>query len=210
MIVTGIGSRKTPPEVLKDMQRIGEWCKEQRVPLRSGHADGADWAFEQGAQELCIAYIPWASFNQHLHSRARKVLYKPTDESRALVAQVHPAPHKLSQGTWKLHGRNTWQILGSTLDKPSQAVVCWTPKGEVVGGTATAIRLAQERGIPVYNLARTSAEEVLVRLRAQLDGREVRACEMPPQPGDDQVLDEEEGLTIGMLFGRGLPGGPPR
>jgi len=201
LVITGVGSRSTPSEVLAQMEAIGVWALENQVAVRSGHAEGADWAFEKGAQEYCIAYLPWPSFNDHLISQARRVVYRSTPESQALVTQTHPAPEKLSQGAWKLHGRNTWQVLGSQLSVPSRALVCWTPKGAEVGGTATAIALAQAHQIPVYNLALISYEEVLVRLVALQEGREVRACDLPPQPGDDKPVGDTE-ITWGELFGR--------
>lgn len=164
MILTGVGSRKTPSEVLAQMTKIGEWCRQTRTPLRSGHAEGADWAFEVGAQEMCVAYLPWASFNQNLSSGARKVLYKETEESWALVQEIHPAPNRLTHGARKLHGRNVWQVLGSSLSTPSTALVCWTPDGKTVGGTATAITLAERSGVPVFNLASVDFNFVLERL----------------------------------------------
>lgn len=168
MIVTGIGSRQTPPDVLVKMTRIGAWCREHHIPLRSGHAEGADWAFEFGAQELCIAYLPWKGFNKHLKSAAKKPVVEQTVEVTELIRQVHAAPEKLSSGAWKLHGRNVFQILGSTLNKPSTVVVCWTINGAVKGGTATAIRLAQGRGIPVYNLAVAPFDQVMSDLNLML------------------------------------------
>lgn len=164
LILTGIGSRKTPPDVLDDMERIGAWCRDWNVPVRSGHAEGADWAFERGAQELCIAYLPWRRFNDHLRSRARKVVFTPSEEVTEIVRSVHPAPDKLSAGAWKLHGRNVYQILGTRLTKPSTVVVCWTPGGKLVGGTASALALAALKGIAIYNLALTPAEEVMCAL----------------------------------------------
>jgi len=190
MIVTGIGARKTPAAVLLDMTRIGAWCREHKVPLRSGHADGADWAFEQGAQELCIAYLPWRGFNKHLKSAARTPVCEQPEAVAALVREFHPAPERLSAGVRKLHGRNMFQVLGSRLNQPSSAVVCWTPDGRVVGGTATAIKLALAHGIPVYNLASVSYGEVRVRLDAARRGVEVRACDLPPQPGDESLVGD--------------------
>ena len=71
--IAGIGSRETPQPVLDEMKKIGEWCKEINFTLRSGHAEGADWFFEQGAQENCTAYLPWAGFNNELESNAKHV-----------------------------------------------------------------------------------------------------------------------------------------
>lgn len=173
MIVTGIGSRQTPEHIQVDMTRIGAWCRRNKIGLRSGHADGADWAFEQGAQEFCICYLPWARFNQELKSEARMVLFQWSPAVDAIVSEIHPASERLTDPVRLLHGRNVWQILGMGLNKPSDAVVCWTPDGKTVGGTATAIRLAEKHNIPVFNLATTSLTGVmaaLLAIRTRLEG----------------------------------------
>ena len=168
MIVTGIGARKTPPHVLEEMTQIGEWCRENRIPLRSGHAEGADWAFESGAQEVCIAYLPWRSFNAHLKSAARRHVYTSTLEVEEIVAEIHPNPKALTSGAFRLQGRNVYQILGTRLVRPSSVVVCWTPGGRKVGGTASALTLAGQHDIPVYNLATTPLAEVMAYLEELL------------------------------------------
>ncbi|MBC7883816.1 MAG: hypothetical protein H7Y37_21205 [Anaerolineae bacterium] len=47
---TGIGSRKTPANTLKLMQKIGYRLNNLGIRLRSGGAEGADSAFEAGAR----------------------------------------------------------------------------------------------------------------------------------------------------------------
>ena len=46
-------------------------------------------------------------------------------------------------------------MLGDDLDQPVSFVVCWTPGGEVTGGTGQALRIAADPqyNIPVFNLA---------------------------------------------------------
>jgi hypothetical protein len=52
------------------------------------------------------------------------------------------------------------QVLGEDLMHPSEFVVCWTPdgcerhedRGLVTGGTGTAISVASQMGIPVFNV----------------------------------------------------------
>ena len=51
-----------------------------------------------------------------------------------------------------LHSRNAMQVLGFDLDDPVDFVLCWTPGGNKLGGTATAIRIAEDHNVPVYNL----------------------------------------------------------
>lgn len=38
MIITGIGSRETPPEILIEMTKLGKYVLEKGHFLRSGHA----------------------------------------------------------------------------------------------------------------------------------------------------------------------------
>jgi len=155
-VITGIGSRSTPQLILGKMRDIGEWCRKNNIFVRSGHADGADWAFEAGAQEKCIAYLPWKSFNKDLISKAalcdvsrEKEMFRAYDQ---LVDEFHPAPGRLTRGARLLMRRNCCQILGLTLEHPTQAVICWTDQGGLRGGTAFAMRIAVSRDIPIINM----------------------------------------------------------
>lgn len=65
----GIGSRKTPPAELARMEAVGAILQRQGWTLRSGGADGADSAFERGADRASREdgtaahkeiYIPWS------------------------------------------------------------------------------------------------------------------------------------------------------
>lgn len=159
----GIGSRQTPVEILEDMRRLGRDLAENGWVLRSGGADGADSAFEagcdlmKGSKEI---FLPWMGFNGN-----ESPLFNPSVNAAYIASTLHPAWDKLSYGAQKLHARNCHQILGEHLDDPVDIVICWTPGGEVVGGTATAIKLAEQHGIRVINLAiDTLTVEDLIRL----------------------------------------------
>lgn len=132
----GIGSRSTPQDVLDLMTQIAERLNRDHFILRSGGAKGADTAFEMGA-DVCEIFL------------ARDA----TAESMAIAAQVHPAWERCNDYARKLHGRNAFQVLGRNLDSKVSFVICWTPGAAAVGGTATAIRIAERHGIPVFNLA---------------------------------------------------------
>ena len=64
-----------------------------------------------------------------------------------------------------LHARNAAIVLGPGLNRPVHAAVCFTPRGETVGGTGMGIRMADRAGVPVLNLAVQSPREVCVFLR---------------------------------------------
>jgi hypothetical protein len=147
---TGIGSRETPQAILVEMTRIAVALSDDWV-LRSGGANGADTAFENGAKSKEI-YLPWNGFNgnsSHLHlGNLAKV-----DMASKLWLKYHKNPSACNQAAQKFMTRNMYQVLGKDLDTPSEMLVCWTPGGKLVGGTSVAIKLAMDLGIPVYNLA---------------------------------------------------------
>lgn len=150
--IAGIGARKTPDHILKEMELIGQWAKVNEVLVLSGHADGADYAFERGAQEFTRAFLPWKNFNKELPHLGISIdvgHFKNLDE---WVDQYHPAPQNLSFGARKLMRRNVCQILNSSLADPVKAVVCWTASGGLTGGTAFAMRIAQAHNVPIINM----------------------------------------------------------
>ena len=83
-----------------------------------------------------------------------------------IAAPLHPAWNRCSPSVRKLHGRNAAILLGKTLDRPVDAVVCWSERGAVTGGTGMAIRIAQAHGIPVFNLGTIAQRAVCERLAA--------------------------------------------
>jgi hypothetical protein len=150
-VYAGIGSRKTPKKILEQMRNISSFLAKEGYILRSGGADGADSAFEDGC-DLVLGqkeiYLPWNGFNGNSSSR-----YHISEAALEMASEIHPAWDSLSQGAKKLHARNCYQILGGDLNCPCNFVVCWTDGGIALGGTRTAIILAQKHNIPVINLA---------------------------------------------------------
>lgn len=132
----GIGSRKTPRQVLECMTSIANRFERHGWILRSGGAAGADSAFSDGTSlsEIFLADDPipmWAE---------------------VFVDYFHPAPHKLQEFPRRLMARNALQILGKDGNTPVDCVICWTPDGKASGGTGQAIRIADYYGIKVHNL----------------------------------------------------------
>lgn len=150
----GIGSRRTPPDILTLMTEIAHLCELNNIVLRSGGAPGADLAFEYGTQ-LKEIFLPWKGFNGN-----NSLLYHDNPAAFELASTVHPAWFRLSIPVRKLISRNMCQVLGADLDSPVSFVVCYTPDGaenekecsKATGGTGTAIILASRIEIPVFNL----------------------------------------------------------
>ena len=123
---TGVGSRKTPKNILEAFTRIAKRLENLGYTLRSGAAGGADQAFEKGVSNLQEIYIPWNGF-----APAGKGYHVGACEaSISLASSLHPAWERCSQGAQKLHARNTYQVLGKNLKTPSQFLICWTEGGK--------------------------------------------------------------------------------
>lgn len=161
LVYTGIGSRETPPEVLEKIRTIAAYLSEKGYTVRSGGADGADTAFEDGSRESAFGmreiYIPWNNFSER-SSHDEDVYVRGNDiHSRNIAATLHPVFYRLGRGAAALHTRNVNQVLGKDAShpEPSSFVIFYATKtssGVIRGGTATAVNLAISRGIPVWNL----------------------------------------------------------
>lgn len=141
----GIGSRETPENILQMMTEAAILLGNKGYLLRSGGAVGADRAFEAGALE--------------------KEIYTAADCTKTaleLASRFHPAWDRCSVYAKQLHGRNALIILGKDLVSPVDFVVCWTPRGKLVGGTGQALRIANDRGIRVFNLCRNADRDQLL------------------------------------------------
>lgn len=155
---TGVGSRDTPPVICALMTELAKYLEGLEYILRSGGAGGADTAFEKGAHTLKEIYLPWPGFNGN-----KSPLYKITMRATKLASAVHPAWDKCGYGARMLHTRNVYQVLGFDIETPSDFLICWTKDGTATGGTATAIRLAEQHGVIVYNLYKDSVRDDLIK-----------------------------------------------
>ena len=158
----GIGSRNTPDEVLIQMHEVAFQLAKNGWTLRSGHADGADMAFELGAKAgkgNMEIYIPWRGFNG---ASDQCIWTKPTEEDEQIAAKFHPAWDKLSSAAKLLMVRNTYQLFGNDYQTRSEFVICWTPNGNGQGGTGQAIRMANHYGIPVFDLGKRGSDQRFV------------------------------------------------
>ena len=151
MFYAGIGARKTPKEVLAKMELAAMNLAVAHVVLRSGHAAGADAAFERGCDSVNgwkeIFYVNRELQNSWLH----------------VAEEYHPNWNACSDYAKRLHARNTPIILGADLMHPVQFVLCWTPGGKVTGGTGQALRITEAYRVPVFNMYYGNAIDELER-----------------------------------------------
>jgi hypothetical protein len=160
----GIGSRETPGNVLTLMTLAAKELCEYGWLLRTGGAHGADSAFASGTAKREI-HIPWDGYNGLTESRFNNVRCPEiTPRIESIAAEHHPNWGRLSQGVRKLMCRNVTIVLGSQAEDPADMVVCWTPNGGMVGGTAHGMRVAYAFDIPVFNLFHQADIDRMVQL----------------------------------------------
>lgn len=165
---TGIGSRETPKDICALQRRLAFILGTCGYALQSGGCpEGSDFAFLQGAlrakrfhQRHLRIYLSWNGMAGLYHDPEKGLLdagtFSTHAQARQIAEQLHPAWERCGRGAKAHHTRNVFQILSDTLANPTAFVLCYAPpqgsQGHVKGGTATAVKLALERGVPVYNL----------------------------------------------------------
>lgn len=146
LFYTGIGSRKTPGPVCKEMMISAVALYARGWWGRSGHADAADKSFEAGGKDKFEVYLPWRGFNG-----SDSLLYDVSEEAKYIASQYHPYWNNLKEPVRNLMGRNVYQVIGKDFTDYSKFVACWTADGKASGGTGMAMRLAAALNIPIYN-----------------------------------------------------------
>lgn len=172
----GIGSRDTPADICQQMTAIAQALSEQNYILRSGHADGADLAFERGAQGKAQIWLPWKGFNKSGEDEFDQTTHNtpmPNWMATKIASEFHPNWHACSEADKKMHVRNVYQVLGPGMghvskETMSKFVICWTPGGKAGGGTGQAIRIANGYRIPVFDLGKPTGWDELVEFGRDL------------------------------------------
>lgn len=157
-IYTGIGSRETPPDICRKLTDTATKLNSVGFTLRSGHAEGADKAFEKGSNQKEV-YVPWSTFNGfsgdfvEFDEDLKKFTAKEFDKYRKGQAEwIH-----IKEPVQKIMMRNVKQIIGEDVNNPklSDFVICWADtdeQGNVVGGTGFTVWVAKKFNIPILNI----------------------------------------------------------
>ncbi len=165
LLYAGIGARATPAPILAEMTKMAGSLGRTGWHLTSGGAVGADSAFAEGAPAgRKTIYLPWRGYNGHAGEHCHILSPAELASCIDIASRMHPAWNRCSPTVRKLHARNVAILLGPSLDRPVDAVVCWTEGGAITGGTGMALRIAAKYRIPVFNLSTISPREAFVRL----------------------------------------------
>lgn len=166
--VAVIGSRETPQPALRLTTLFTNMLVELGYAIYSGGCPkGMDYAGLKGAYSHKTSdksknriYLAWDGMSD-LHHDPANGFYDATQFENYRIATImaelaRGSFHGLYDKGIKLHCRNPYQVLGDDLCSNVDFVLTWAiptgKQGRVKGGTGTAVRIAVEHGIPVYNL----------------------------------------------------------
>lgn len=156
--VACFGSRETPQSVLALMERLGKAITSLGGYVSSGHAQGADLAFEmggcQGNPRRVIVSLPWPTYNKNIpiHDDAKVCVLTEQpfkDEFLSEAAKYHGAWDRCSQGAKLLHARNMLIVDGAFM-----GIGYLNHKKPGGGGSGQAYRVLTETNRPVSDLAK--------------------------------------------------------
>jgi len=154
----GIGSRKISSEEEQLIIKIATKLSTAGIVVYSGNAEGSDISFQKGSGGKCVLLLPWKMFNTKRYDVAQSIAnidVGETSEGKLSISKYHPNPSALSFGGRCMMARNWHQIMGYEEYPKVSFVVCCAGRdydGNIVGGTGQACRIAEEHGIPIFNI----------------------------------------------------------
>lgn len=170
--VTVVGSREAPKDVLILMILLGRLFSTLGHKQRSGDAYGSDRAFYYGAlldpnfkPNMFEAWLPKSPTRDRYSDDItfldfQNLMEETKEQCTKLAIRARGSIIGLNNNTIALHSRNVVQVLGPSLDDPSDLVVLYakpvkTKDGgsKVRGGTNTAYQIALDNNIEIWNLA---------------------------------------------------------
>jgi hypothetical protein len=147
-----IGSTKANTEDLQLCQLIGYTIAKMNIKLASGNAIGADQAYAQGAnfvdETLVYLYLTGKNHNTYAIKEKNNLIYNNDHPEWVRIAKEnHPKYDYLSSNIQNLFNRNAGIVIASDL-----VIALPSPNKSWGGGTGHGVKIAQQLGIPVWNI----------------------------------------------------------
>lgn len=196
--MTVIGSREAPDDAISLIELCGEVFCDSGIAIASGDADGCDKAGVRGAMRSASwplvgarVYLPWngIEYPDGLKRWADNRVYFDASkfpnymQAQQIAMAARGSFEGLKRGGIALHTRNAYQVLLDDLATPTAGVLCWAKpvgkKGNVKGGTNTAVQIALTHQVPVINLA---TDEGMERALRYLEKKGRSPCLSPTPP----------------------------
>jgi len=164
----GVGSRDVEPDLIPVLEWVGHCLALLGGVLCTGDAEGSDLFFYTGYTRGRGPNMPPAQVYYTRLKNQRKLSHEPFqgcheaecydtyEEAKALAFRARGSFEGLFPSGIGLHTRNAFQVLSETLDNPRWVTVFYAKpvgkKGNVSGGTNTAVQISIMHGVKKVNL----------------------------------------------------------
>lgn len=157
------GNADCPAEILEKFDRITKKLEELGYTVRVGGMDGIEDRIEKLIPKHEL-HLPWRDFN----GKQSKFTYN-SERTFAIAKMFFPTFDTMKKGVQAFLAKNARLILGDKVVSPALFLLCWTEDGAEsvkertnrTGFTGHPIAIASAVGIPVFNLAKSDAEQRL-------------------------------------------------
>lgn len=139
-------------------------------------------------------YLPWNGYNTSIPYPECYTTVNVHNYNRAFkfARVVCPSAVKETKHTKLFHAKNALVVFGKQLNTPSDILIAYVEKdfkGKVKGKDASAVLLAEAKGIPVINLYGISVKEFLSQLSLVVRGLGYPVYAQERAKAKEQVLE---------------------
>jgi len=169
-----IGSTKIDVDEIKLCQIIGYTIAKMGIELASGNAIGADQSYVKGAnlvdEKLVFLYLTDTKHNPYAIKPGNNLIYSDDHPEWSEIAKRnHGGYNNQSLNVQKLFDRNVGIVLSSNL-----VIALPNPNKSWGGGTGHGMKIAQEAGIPVWNILKDNqlVDDLKTFMKSYLEGEQ--------------------------------------
>lgn len=160
---TIVANNEMPSEIAAKFEEIAKRLEQREYTVRVGGMEGIDDRIEKAIKKIEV-HLPWREFN----GKQSKFTYN-SERAFAVAKMFHPTFDSMKKGIQAFLAKNARLILGDKVNSPALFLLCWTEDGAEsirertakTGFSGHPIAIASALGIPIFNLAKSDAEQRL-------------------------------------------------
>lgn len=160
---TIVANNDVPPEIASKFEEIAKRLEQREYTVRIGGMEGIDDRIEKAVKKFEL-HLPWREFN----GKQSKFYYNG-ERAFAVAKMFHPTFDSMKKGIQAFLAKNARLILGDKMNSPTLFLLCWTEDGAEsirertakTGFSGHPIAIASALGVPIFNLAKSDAEQRL-------------------------------------------------
>lgn len=189
----GIGQRKVPKSVRSHMTSLAKRLNNMNFTLRSGDAEGSDQAFQAGAGRNASIFKTSSNDSVSESATGNVTFFDKMSNAERKAAYDSVARLNPSGSSQDSFARDYFKVIGTGGLVDSAFIACYANESD--RESWQAIRVARERGIPVFNAAEYSDleqwENDVIDAATRANMGELRTSSI----SNDQALQIDEAIS---------------